>query len=188
MNGYGEDLLDLSEGYGEEEEYESFGEFGDEAEFFPRARARPRVTVATRPYARPVPAPRAPVSAPQVHRGFENVRQDVRKLGTAIGTVQRQSTGLLAQTRRELNQLRETGQNAAFITAAVSLLLADRKPQDVWRVVVPPLVPAVMSLLTEAGVSGRATQARGPQTVFGGNLIPMAILGVVIWQKTQQQG
>jgi hypothetical protein len=178
MNGYAEETFALSEDLGEEAY--GFGEF-DEAEAVRPALPRPRLPIARMPYARPRPP--ATVTGADFQRALEAVRQDVQKLGGAVTTLQRQSSQFSARTRRDFTLVRETAQNGAFIAAAAALLLQpDVKGFDqVLPVVVPPLVPAVMSFMSEPRMTGQAGQS-----VFRGNLIPIAILGFLVWQRAQQ--
>lgn len=179
MNGYAEEMFALSEDYGEEAY--GFGE-SDEAEAARPSLPRPRFAVARAPYARPRPP--ATVTGTDFQRALEAVRQDVVKLGGAVTTLQRQQVQSNARTRRDFTVVRESTQNAAFIAAAASLLLQPDVTgvKNVLPLVVPPLVPAVMSFMTEPRMTGR-----GGQDVFRGNLIPIAILGFLVWQRSQPQ-
>ena len=173
VNGFGEDILLSEDYYGEEDE--SFGEFAEVAEA--TRRPRPRTAVARTPYARARPP--ATVTGSEAQKGFDAVRRDVQKLGAAVSLAQREN----ARTRRDLAQVRETGQNAAFLAAGAALWFSKAQGEAAWPAIIPPLIPAALSLVSEPKMAGGSSQ-----NILRGNLIPIAILGVLIWRSQTQQG
>jgi hypothetical protein len=172
VNGFGEGFLLSEDYYGEEDEL--FGEVAEEAAVTRRPR---RTALARTPYARARPP--ATVTGPEAQKAFDAVRRDVKTLGAAVNSVQRENV----RTRRDLAQMRETGQNAAFLSAGAALYLAKAQGDNAWPVVVPPLIPAALSLVSESKMTGGSSQ-----DLFRGNLIPIALLGFLIWRSQQDGG
>ena len=168
VNGFGEDILLSEDYYGEEDE--SFGEFAEVAEA--TRRPRPRTHRQRR-------QDRSTVTGSEAQKGFDAVRRDVQKLGAAVSLAQREN----ARTRRDLAQVRETGQNAAFLAAGAALWFSKAQGEAAWPAIIPPLIPAALSLVSEPKMAGGSSQ-----NILRGNLIPIAILGVLIWRSQTQQG
>lgn len=169
----GDDILLTEDYYGEEDDL--FGEFAEGAEAIRRPRRR--TALAPTPYARARPP--ATVTGPEAQRAFDAVRRDVRKLGAAVNSVQRENM----RTSQGLAQLRETTQNAAFLSAGAALFLSKARGDAAWPVVVPPLIPGALSLVSEPKMAGASGQ-----NVLRGNLIPIALLGFLIFRSQQGTG